>query len=187
MISIWEFFYCVCKGIVFSREIIVKVCLLLKMLFCENDSFYFLIKLFVIFYELLLDKGMCELLIGQFVINFVFKEYINEKLNKVLDYVYFYFLEVICFVDVVKMVNMSEVLFCCFIKQYIFKSFIDFFIDICLGVVLCVLVDFFLLIVEIGYDCGFNNLFNFNCIFKKKKGVIFKEFCDNYCKNKIII
>ena len=37
------------------------------------------------------------------------------------------------------------------------------------------------------YDCGFNNLSNFNRIFKKKKGVTPKEFRDNYRKNKTII
>lgn len=34
---------------------------------------------------------------------------------------------------------------------------------------------------------GFNNLSNFNRIFKKKKGVTPKEFRDNYRKNKTII
>jgi AraC-like DNA-binding protein len=48
-------------------------------------------------------------------------------------------------------------------------------------------VDSSLSIAEIGYDCGFNNLSNFNRIFKKKKGVTPKEFRDNYRKNKTII
>jgi AraC-like DNA-binding protein len=56
-----------------------------------------------------------------------------------------------------------------------------------LGAASRALVDSSLSIAEIGYDCGFNNLSNFNRIFKKKKGVTPKEFRDNYRKNKTII
>lgn len=71
--------------------------------------------------------------------------------------------------DVAKMVNMSEASFCRFIKQHTSKSFIDFLTDIRLGAASRALVDSSLSIAEIGYDCGFNNLSNFNRIFKKKK------------------
>ena len=170
-----------------SRETIAKVRPLLKTLSCENDSFYSLIKLLVILHELSLDKGMRELSTGQFAINSVSKEHTNEKLNKVLDYVHFHFSEVIRLADVAKMVNMSEASFCRFIKQHTSKSFIDFLTDIRLGAASRALVDSSLSIAEIGYDCGFNNLSNFNRIFKKKKGVTPKEFRDNYRKNKTII
>ena len=76
---------------------------------------------------------------------------------------------------------------CRFIKQHTSKSFIDFLTDIRLGAASRALVDSSLSIAEIGYDCGFNNLSNFNRIFKKKKGVTPKEFRDNYRKNKTII
>ena len=187
MISIRELFHRARKGIVFSRETIAKVRPLLKTLSCENDSFYSLIKLLVILHELSLDKGMRELSTGQFAINSVSKEHTNEKLNKVLDYVHFHFSEVIRLADVAKMVNMSEASFCRFIKQHTSKSFIDFLTDIRLGAASRALVDSSLSIAEIGYDCGFNNLSNFNRIFKKKKGVTPKEFRDNYRKNKTII
>lgn len=82
---------------------------------------------------------------------------------------------------------MSEASFCRFIKQHTSKSFIDFLTDIRLGAASRALVDSSLSIAEIGYDCGFNNLSNFNRIFKKKKGVTPKEFRDNYRKNKTII
>jgi len=41
-------------------------------------------------------------------------------------------------------------------------------------------------ISEICFACGFNNLSNFNRIFKKKKGCSPKEFRDNYRKTKIL-
>lgn len=95
--------------------------------------------------------------------------------------------EVIRLSEVAEMVNMSESSFCRFFKQHTSKSFIDFLTDIRLGAASRALIDSSLSIAEIGYDCGFNNLSNFNRIFKKKKGVTPSEFRDNYRKNKTII
>lgn len=187
MISIQQLFRHAEKGVVFSRETITKVRPLLKTLICENDSFYSLIKLLIILHELSVDKGMRELATGQFATDAVQKEYNNSKLNKVIDYVNQHYAEVIRLSDVAEMVNMSEASFCRFIKQHTSKSFIDFLNDIRLGAASRALIDSPLSIAEIGYDCGFNNLSNFNRIFKKKKGVTPSEFRDNYRKNKTII
>ena len=42
-------------------------------------------------------------------------------------------------------------------------------------------------IAEICYECGFNNLSNFNRIFKKKKACSPKEFRENYRKKKKLV
>ncbi|MGN1238292.1 MAG: helix-turn-helix domain-containing protein, partial [Muribaculaceae bacterium] len=42
-------------------------------------------------------------------------------------------------------------------------------------------------VAEICYDCGFNNVSNFNRIFKRKKGCSPKSFRENYRKNKIVV
>ena len=42
-------------------------------------------------------------------------------------------------------------------------------------------------ISEICYDCGFNNLSNFNRIFKSRKGSTPREFRSIYKKNRIIV
>ena len=49
------------------------------------------------------------------------------------------------------------------------------------------LVDSHTNVAEICYSCGFNNISNFNRIFKKKKGCSPTAFRDNYHKSKIII
>ena len=56
-----------------------------------------------------------------------------------------------------------------------------------LGYAARMLVDTAKSISEIGFDCGFNNLSNFNRIFKKKKGCSPSEFRENYHKTRIII
>lgn len=187
MISIRQLFRHAERGVAFSRESIAKVLPLLKTLTCENDSFYSLIKLLIILHELSIDKGMRELSTGQFAANVMHQHSSDESLGRVMDYLSRHYSEVIRLSEVAEMVNMSESSFCRFFKQHTSKSFIDFLTDIRLGAASRALIDSSLSIAEIGYDCGFNNLSNFNRIFKKKKGVTPSEFRDNYRKNKTII
>lgn len=187
MISIRQLFRHAERGVAFSRESIAKVHPLLKTLTCENDSFYSLIKLLIILHELSIDKGMRELSTGQFAANVMHQHSSDESLGRVMDYLSRHYSEVIRLSEVAEMVNMSESSFCRFFKQHTSKSFIDFLTDIRLGAASRALIDSSLSIAEIGYDCGFNNLSNFNRIFKKKKGVTPSEFRDNYRKNKTII
>ena len=187
MISIRQLFRHAERGVAFSRESIAKVRPLLKTLTCENDSFYSLIKLLIILHELSIDKGMRELSTGQFAANVMHQHSSDESLGRVMDYLSRHYSEVIRLSEVAEMVNMSESSVCRFFKQHTSKSFIDFLTDIRLGAASRALIDSSLSIAEIGYDCGFNNLSNFNRIFKKKKGVTPSEFRDNYRKNKTII
>ena len=187
MISIQQLLRHAERGVAFSRESIAKVRPLLKTLTCENDSFYSLIKLLIILHELSIDKGMRELSTGQFAANVMHQHSSDESLGRVMDYLSRHYSEVIRLSEVAEMVNMSESSFCRFFKQHTSKSFIDFLTDIRLGAASRALIDSSLSIAEIGYDCGFNNLSNFNRIFKKKKGVTPSEFRDNYRKNKTII
>lgn len=187
MISIRQLFRHAERGVAFSRESIAKVRPLLKTLTCENDSFYSLIKLLIILHELSIDKGMRELSTGQFAANVMHQHSSDESLGRVMDYLSRHYSEVIRLSEVAEMVNMSESSFCRFFKQHTSKSFIDFLTDIRLGAASRALIDSSLSIAEIGYDCGFNNLSNFNRIFKKKKGVTPSEFRGNYRKNKTII
>ena len=187
MISIRQLFRHAERGVAFSRESIAKVRPLLKTLTCENDSFYSLIKLLIILHELSIDKGMRELSTGQFAANVMHQHSSDESLGRVMDYLSRHYSEVIRLSEVAEMVNMSESSFCRFFKQHTSKSFIDFLTDIRLGAASRALIDSSLSIAEIGSDCGFNNLSNFNRIFKKKKGVTPSEFRDNYRKNKTII
>ena len=187
MISIRQLFRHAERGVAFSRESIAKVRPLLKTLTCENDSFYSLIKLLIILHELSIDKGMRELSTGQFAANVMHQHSSDESLGRVMDYLSRHYSEVIRLSEVAEMVNMSESSFCRFFKQHTSKSFIDFLTDIRLGAASRALIDSSLSIAEIGYDCGFNNLSNFNRIVKKKKGVTPSEFRDNYRKNKTII
>lgn len=82
--------------------------------------------------------------------------------------------------------GMTPVAFSRFFKLRTGKSLSDYIIYLRLGFAARLLVDSTRSIAEICYECGFNNLSNFNRIFKKKKGCSPKEFRDNYRKKKIL-
>ena len=83
--------------------------------------------------------------------------------------------------------GMSPSAFSRFFKLHTGRNLTDYIIDIRLGYATRMLVDTSRSISEISFNCGFNNLSNFNRIFKKKKGCSPTEFRDNYHKTRIIV
>ena len=75
---------------------------------------------------------------------------------------------------------MSEVAFSRFFKARTGKTFVDTLNEIRLGHASRMLIDTTHSISEIAYRCGFNNMSNFNRIFKKKKDCTPKEFRQEY-------
>ena len=49
------------------------------------------------------------------------------------------------------------------------------------------LVDTSKTIAEICYECGYNNMSNFNRIFRRKKGCTPREFREMYRKKQVIV
>jgi transcriptional regulator GlxA family with amidase domain len=82
--------------------------------------------------------------------------------------------------EVAGVVNMTEVSFSRFIKKRTGNTFIDSLNEIRLGHASRMLIDTTHSIAEISYNCGFNNISNFNRIFKKKKTCTPKEFRENF-------
>ncbi len=56
----------------------------------------------------------------------------------------------------------------------------DSLLEMRLGHASRLLIDTTQSIAEVAYNCGFNNISNFNRLFKKKKGCTPKEFRENY-------
>lgn len=90
--------------------------------------------------------------------------------------------------EAAQFMNMSEPSFCRFLKKRTGQSFISLLNNIRVGATSRLLVDEpNMTVSEIAFKCGFNNLSNFNRIFKKIKGHTPKDFREYYKKNKIII
>lgn len=173
------------KGLAFGQQSISKVLPLFKTITCETDGFYSVLKLFTILHELSRADDARELASHSFVqLNSRIKE--DQRINKIMEYLNENYEKQVRLPDVAALIHMSEPSFCRFIKQHTSKSFIDLLTDIRIGFVIRLLIDSAHPIADIGYTCGFNNLSNFNRIFKQKKGMTPTEFREYYRKRKII-
>ena len=86
----------------------------------------------------------------------------------------------ITLLDVAKKINMAESAFSRYFKSKTGINFIDSLIHIRLGHASRLLIDTNMSVAEIAYECGFNNISNFNRIFKKKKGCTPKTFKETF-------
>ena len=111
----------------------------------------------------------------------------SRRIKKVDDYLNAHFSDEIRLPVVAELVNMSEVSFSRFFKLRTGKSLTDYLIDIRIGHASRLLADSTLSIAEVGSNSGFNNLSNFNRIFRKKKDCTPKEFRENYKRKKVIV
>lgn len=104
------------------------------------------------------------------------KNYINE------NYMYEIKLKVLA-----DLANMSESAFSRFFKLHTGRTMSDYIIDIRIGFATRMLVETQDCISTISFNCGYNNLSNFNRIFHRKKGCSPSKFRENYHKTKRII
>jgi AraC-like DNA-binding protein len=173
------------KGIVYSRETILKVRDLLHKLCKNEEGFHSVIDLLNILQTLSEDKNSRILATSTFANCDDSSD--SRRIQKVIDYLHENYQKEIHLADVAGHVNMSEVSFSRFMKKRTGKNYIEYLNDLRLGIASRHLIDTTKTVAEISYECGFNNLSNFNRIFKKRKGVTPKEFRESYTKMRILI
>lgn len=173
------------KGINFPMETIMKVYPVLDTLSAEKSGFHAVIKLLTILYELSLCDNYRTLASNSFA--HIDENSDSRRVRKIHEYINHHYKEEIRLEDLAGTIGMTPVAFSRFFKLRSGKTVSDYIIDIRLGHAARLLVDTTNSIAEICYECGFNNLSNFNRIFKKRKGCSPKEFRENYRKTKLII
>lgn len=173
------------KGINFPMETIMKVYPMLDTLFAEKSGFHAVIKLLTILYELSLCNNCHTLASSSFA--HIEDNTDSRRIRKIYEYINHHYREEIRLEDLSRIVGMTPVALSRFFKLRTGKTVSDHIIDVRLGNAIRLLVDTSNSIGEICYDCGFNNLSNFNRIFKKRKDCSPKEFRENYRKTKLII
>lgn len=173
------------KGLCFPMSAILKVYSKLDTLASEKEGFYAVIKLLTILYELSLCEEAYTLSSSSFARMSVHSD--SRRVSKVQEYINAHYKEEIRLNDLADMVGMTPVSFSRFFKLRTGKNLSDYIIDIRLGFAARLLVDSTMSVAEICYECGFNNLSNFNRIFKKKKECSPKEFKENYRKKKKLV
>lgn len=173
------------KGIAFSRDTILAVKEMLHNLCTAEGGFHSVIDLLKILQILSEDKNPQILATSTFVNRDDSSD--SRRIQKVIDYLHANFQNEIHLLDVAKHVNMSEVAFSRFMKRRTGKNYIEYLTDLRLGIASRLLINTSKSIAEISFECGFNNLSNFNRMFKKRKAVTPKEFRENYSKMRILI
>ncbi|TSD67979.1 helix-turn-helix transcriptional regulator [Inquilinus sp. KBS0705] len=106
--------------------------------------------------------------------------YKSRRIENVYEYLKNNFEKDIKLTDVAYVANMSVPSFCRFLKKRTGKTFVETLNDIRLSQASRLLIDTNLNIARIAYLCGYNNLSNFNRIFKKKKLYVPKAFREIY-------
>ncbi len=106
--------------------------------------------------------------------------YNSEKIKKTYEYIQNNFRDRIKLEDLANYLNMTTISFSRLIKQRTGKTFVEFLNDYRIGCASRMLLDSNENIAEIAYKCGFNNLANFNRVFKKNKGCSPTQFKDNF-------
>lgn len=173
------------NGLSFPMRAIMKVYHILDTLACDKQGFYAVVQFLTLLYELSLFDDVRTLSSSSFAKIEVNSE--SRRVQKIQQYINAHYAEEIRLSELAELAGMASVSFSRFFKVRTGKSVSEYIIDIRLGYAARMLVDSTHTIAEICYDSGFNNLSNFNRIFKNKKGYTPKEFRENYRKKKILI
>ena len=165
------------KGLLFSRDTIRALAPRILSL-NQKNGFDSVLELMSILHDLSISRNMRTLSDASFT-NEHFS-YNSRRIEKAFEYMNTNYDKSITLGEVAKLVSMTEVSFSRFIKKRTGNTFIDSLNEIRLGHASRMLIDTTHSIAEVSYNCGFNNISNFNRIFKKKKACTPKEFRENF-------
>ena len=168
------------KGLAFPLDDIMRVYTLLDTLSSVKEGFYAVSQFMTILYELSKSRDMHTLASSSYAK--VAVESDSRRVLKVKNYT-----EEIRLNTLADIAGMSPSAFSRFFKSHTGRTLSEYIIEQRLGYASRMLVDTTNSVAEICYACGFNNLSNFNRIFKKKKNCSPTEFRENYHKTRIIV
>ncbi len=165
------------KGILFSQEAIEQLSPRIKTL-QQKHGFDSVLELMSILHYLSTSRNIRTL--SDTTFNNDTYTYNSRRIEATFEYMSQKFDKQVKLSEVARHANMSEASFSRFFKQRTGMNFIDSLNEIRLGHASRMLIDTTQSIAEIAYNCGFNNISNFNRIFKKKKNMTPKEFREEY-------
>ena len=174
-------------GITFSIHGVMMVYSMLDSLSKQQDSF----DRYLLFLKILNSLAECCQTEGRVLASSSFahvgKDADSRRISKIKSYISEHYPEQIRLEDMASIVGMTPPSFSRFFKQKTGKTVTDYILDVRIGNGARLLVDTTTGVSEICYSCGFNNLSNFNRLFKAKRGLTPSEFRDLYKKSKVIV
>lgn len=172
------------NGIAFSQEGIMKAYYYLDRLAVTEGSFEQLIMMLNLLYTL--SQAKYKVLASNTFAR-VDKGGGSRRIEKVKEFVTANCERNLTLNEIAAVAGMSPTSFSRFFKSATGKTLTAYILDIRLGVAARDLVNTTNTISEICYSSGFNNISNFNRLFKRSKGITPKEFRQLYKKHRIII
>jgi AraC-like DNA-binding protein len=174
------------NGISYPLKAIMKVYHLLDTIAHGEQGFYTVMKFLTILHEL---SGFTEVAKSLSSTSFaqVTVDNNSRRIKKVQQYIFDNYKKDIRLNQMADLTGMSPVAFSRFFKLRTGRSLTDYIIDIRLGHATRLLIESRMTVAEVCYDCGFNNISNFNRLFKKSKKYAPSEFRDNYLKKKVLV
>lgn len=152
-------------GILFSektaRDLMPRIVKLSKL-----DSIDYFLEITSILHDLATSRN--QQLLSSYTVDYdKFEDY--DKMKIIYEYVQKNFSEKITLEDIAAIASMSSISFNRFIKKRTNKTFINYLNDIRIGYAARWLAENDMSVSEIAYKAGFNNIANFNRIFKSIK------------------
>lgn len=165
------------RGVLFSEATTQSIMPRLLQL-QQKHGFDSVLELMSILHDLSTSRNLRTLSDVSF--NIEVPSYNSRRIEKIMTYLNDNFSENITLGDAAKIAGMAEVSLSRFFKLRTGKTFIETLNEVRLGHATRMLIDTTNSVNEIAYKCGFNNMSNFNRIFKKKKNSTPKEYRQNY-------
>ncbi|MBP5213129.1 MAG: helix-turn-helix domain-containing protein [Bacteroidales bacterium] len=173
------------RGIAFGTPVIMRIYNKLDQLSAEEPGFPRVLRLLDILYQLSIETDFHTLATSSFASAPTFSD--SRRVHKVETYINEHFREEIRLQTVADLAGMTPTAFSRFFRLRTNRTLSDYIIDMRLGYAARQLVDTTTSIIEICYASGFNNVSNFNRIFRKRKGCSPSDFRKTYQKNKITV
>lgn len=183
--SLREMFAQINKGLAFNQEFIRSLLPKFEELVAPQPGFIRYMKLMEILYLMSVSNAWRPLSTTSFVN--VADTSNSRRIKVVKDFIAKHYMDTLRLDDLAELVNMTPTAFSRFFKSRTAQTLSDYIIDIRIGHAIRQLVDTTMTSSEICYQCGFNNISNFNRLFRKKKGCSPMEFRENYVKTRIIV
>ena len=172
-------------GVAFGMKTILHVYDRINELVEMEPGFASVMKFYELMYELSISTAYHMLSSSAFAHTVVSTD--SRRVQRVKEYIDQNYRDEIRLQDLAEIASMTPTAFSRFFKLRTAKSISEYVIDVRLGHAARLLADSTMAIVEICYRCGFNNISNFNRIFKKRKGCTPTEFRENYHKKHVIV
>lgn len=172
-------------GLTFSLKTIMKVYSMLDILASQTERF----EQFLCFLKILNELSLADdsRVLASTAFAKADGDVESRRIHKVKQHIHEHYSEEIRLEELASLAGMSTSAFCRFFKTHTGRTVMDYVIDIRLGNAARLLVDTTAPISEICWQCGFNNLSNFNRIFKAKRGYTPRDFRTLFKKNRVFV